>query len=176
MKSSILKLLSLIFLSLNLGCSSVKYDKTVDQVDLKRFMGKWYVIAGRFTSFEDGAHNAIEDYTWNDKEERIDIDFNYREDSFNGEYKSIPQKAFIFNKTTNAHWKVQPFWPLKFDYFVIALDKEYKWTAIGVPSTKYLWIMHRDWNISKEQLAEMTEAVKNAGYPITDLERLPQKW
>lgn len=139
-------------------------------------MGKWYVIAGRFTFMEEGAHNAIEKYSWNEKEKYIDIDFHFRKDKFDGELKEIPQKAFIENTKTNAYWKVQPFWPLKFDYYVVALDKDYKWTAIGVPSTKYLWIMHRDWKVSDEELKRIVKVVQEAKYPVEKIERLPQKW
>jgi apolipoprotein D and lipocalin family protein len=139
-------------------------------------MGKWYVIAGRFTFMEDGAHNAIENYTWNEKEQFVDIDFTFHKDSFDGELKRVGQKGFIINKKSNAYWKVQPFWPLKFDYYVVALDEEYKWTAIGVPSTNYLWIMHREWDVSEEELKKIVEALQKVKYPVKDIVRLPQKW
>jgi len=32
-----------------MGCSSVDYTHTVNSVDLNRFMGDWYVVAGRTT-------------------------------------------------------------------------------------------------------------------------------
>ena len=59
-----------------MGCASMKYKKTVSKVELDRFMGKWYVIAGRFTYFEQGAHNAVENYSWNEKHNRVDINFS----------------------------------------------------------------------------------------------------
>ena len=60
------------------GCStSTPYTKTVSNVDLQRFMIPWHVQAGRFTSFEKDPYNSIESYTWNEKEQRIDIDFSY---------------------------------------------------------------------------------------------------
>ena len=40
--------------------------KTVDYVDLERFMGDWYVIANIPTFLEKGAHNAVESYALND--------------------------------------------------------------------------------------------------------------
>ncbi|HSN72991.1 MAG TPA: lipocalin family protein, partial [Steroidobacteraceae bacterium] len=36
---------------------------TAEQVDLERFMGRWYVIANIPTFIEKGAHNATETYT-----------------------------------------------------------------------------------------------------------------
>lgn len=152
------------------------YSQTVGQVELPKFMKKWYVIAGRFTFMEKGAHNAVEEYTYNEEKDRIDINFYFNKDSFSGRLKKIPQKAWIENSATNAHWKVSPFWPLKFDYLVIALADDYSWTAIGVPSQKYLWIMADRWNISDDELKKMIKQVEEQGYSVDDIVRIPQQW
>lgn len=157
------------------GCSSMNYSKTVKYVDIPRFMGPWHVWAGRTTFLENGAHNAVEKYTWNDEEKRIDVDFTFNKDSFDGKLKSLPQKAWIYDSETNAHWKVQPFWPFKLDYLVIALDKDYHWTAIGVPSGSYLWIMGREPMVSEEKLAKIIGELDAIGYPINDIVRIPQQ-
>lgn len=157
------------------ACSSGKYNTTVEKVDIPRFMGDWHVIAGRFTFLEDGAHNGLEQYTWNEKEKRIDIKFSYNDDSFTGERDSLNQKAWIENKTTNAHWKVSPFWPLKLDYLVIALAKDYSWTAVGVPSGKYLWIMARKNKISDSTYKIIISELEKQGYPTENIIKAPQK-
>ena len=138
-------------------------------------MGTWYVWAGRTTFIEKGAYGSIERYTWNTKEDRIDVDFTFHKDSFEGKLKSTPQKAWIADKTTNAKWKVQPFWPLKFDYLVVDLDEHYQWAAIGVPSGSYLWILGRTPNVSDDKLSEVIEKVKNLNYPVADVVRIPQQ-
>jgi hypothetical protein len=61
--------------------------------------------------FEKGAYNATETYTWNEEAQRIDIDFHFNKDSFDGPQKSIPQKAFVYNENTKAEWRVQSIWP-----------------------------------------------------------------
>lgn len=166
----------LFFLFVQLGCSSMKYNKTVDYVDIPRFMGNWYVLTGRTSFLEKGAHNSLEVYTWNQEKERIDIGFTFRADSFDGKEKSIPQTAWIENKKTNAHWKVRPFWPLKFDYLVVALGKDYDWTAIGVPDGGYLWIMARTPQVSEEKMQEILSEIRKTGYPLNDLVAVPQRW
>ena len=166
-----------LFLSLfSLGCASMDYSQTVSEVEIDRFMKKWYVIAGRLTFMEKGCHNAVENYTWNEKKQRIDIDFYFNKDSFDGKIKKIPQKAWIKNTTTNAHWKVSPFWPLKFDYLVVALADDYSWTAIGVPNQNYLWIMSDNWDMSDEKIKEIIEVIKNKGYNVENVKRVPQQW
>ncbi len=167
---------AIFFLLMQLGCSSMSYNKTVDNVDIDRFMGRWYVIAGRFTFLEKGAHNAVEVYRWNKKEERIDVDFTFRKDSFDGELKSIPQKAWVHDQKTKAHWKVRPFWPLKFSYLVVALAPDYEWTAIGVPDQKYLWIMARSPVLPAGGLEKILAELKEKGYSVGDLVVVPQRW
>lgn len=163
------------------GCSSNKYMMTAGKIDLDKFMGKWHVLAGRLTSMEDGAHNAIEIYQWNEKEKQIDIQFQFNKDSFNGELEKIPQKGWIENQETKSHWLVSPFWPLKFDYLVLAVgeinqDLQYDWTAVGVPSGDYLWIMARDWKKSKTEINKMIDVVKKMNYPTENIIFVPNKF
>lgn len=161
-----------LFLTLTtlLGCSSDNYYKTVDYVDRDRFMKNWHVIAGRFTIFEQDVYNSIERYSWNEKEKRIDIDFSYNKGDFDGPLKKIPQTATIENHKTNAHWKVKPSWfPIKMDYLVIGLDPNYEWTAIGVPSEKYLWIMSPDPKFSKDRIPAILDQLAATGYNVKDI-------
>lgn len=159
-----------------LGSPKVDYWKTVDYVDIERFMGKWYVITSRATSFEEGAHNAIETYTWNEKKNRIDIAFDYLKDGFDGKKKSMPQKATIENTETNAHWKVNPFLWFKFDYLVIGLADDYSWTVIGVPDQKYVWIMAKDYDMSDEKLKEIVDKMAATGYDMSGMVAIPHKY
>ena len=49
-----------------IGCSTQKPMPAVDYVDLKRFMGDWYVIANIPTFVEKNAFNPVESYRLND--------------------------------------------------------------------------------------------------------------
>jgi apolipoprotein D and lipocalin family protein len=164
-----MKKLSLFAFPLLFACSHTNYNKTVAQVDRDRFMRPWYVQAGRFTIVEKDPYNSVESYTWNEKEKRIDIDFHYNQGSLTGERKSYPQKGWIAD-STNARWKVQPFWPLKFDYLVIGLDPNYEWTAIGVPNQKYLWIMTSTPQFPKARVQQILNDLKQQGYSTEDIQ------
>lgn len=171
-----MKKLFLLFILILSSCSSMNYTKTVDKLDLNRFMGDWYVIAGRFTIFEKGAHNGLESYTWNQEKEQIDISFTFNKDSFDGKRKEITQTGWVYNQESKSHWKVRPFWPLKLDYLVIALADDYSWTAVGVPNGNYLWIMAREWDFSKKKVTDILKKLDESGYPINDIKYVPQKW
>ena len=169
-----MKLIQLVLMGLLFACSP-KYDKTVDHVDRDKFMGNWYVMAGRFTALESDVYNSIEAYSWNEKEKRIDIDFRFNKGGFDGPLKKYPQKAWIESEN-NARWKVQPFWPLKFDYLVIGLAQDYRWTVIGVPNQKYLWIMSKDPAFTKQETEQVVEMVKKSGYDTSDIVFVPHKY
>ena len=171
-------LLNLILIIAAVGCSSTTRGnvKTVESVDINKFMGDWYVLAGRFTFLEKDVHNGLERYTWNEKKERIDVDFSYNKGALNGPKKSIPQKAWIFDAKSNSRWKVSPLWPFKFDYLIVALDENYRWTAIGVPDEKYLWIMARDWKNPETTIENAIRHLDQIGYNTKNLVRVPQQW
>ncbi len=158
------------------GCSTGNYMNTVEKVDVKKFMGSWYVLAGRFTFLETDVHNGLEKYTWNEEKQRIDVDFTYNRGALDGPKKSIPQKAWIFDEQTKAHWKVTPLWPFKFDYLIVELDENYLWTAIGVPDQKYLWIMARDWKNPEATILAAIKRLDAKGYNTKDIIRVPQSW
>jgi apolipoprotein D and lipocalin family protein len=171
-----MKYISALFggLFLTLGCAGPGYKPTSAPVDLPRYMGPWHVWTGRTTFVEKGAQNALEKYTWNDAAHRIDIDFTFRKGGPGGKLKRLPQKAWVVADSGNARWTISPFWPLRFDYLILAFDPNYAWTAVGVPSGSYLWIMGRDAAVSDARLAEIVEQVRATGYPVQDLVRVPQ--
>ena len=135
-------------------------------------MGDWYVIANIPTWIEKGAHNALEQYFWNDKG-YIDVVFSFNQDSFSGVSKKLTQKAFVYNKMTNAEWRIQPFWPLKLPYIVIDLDEEYTYTVIGYPSRKILWIMSRSKSLNEQTLNKIYEKLEAQGYDTSLIEKEP---
>jgi len=67
--------------------------KSVEQVDINQFMGKWYVIANIPTFLEKGAHNAVESYTL-DSDATIATTFTLRDKSFDGPGQRISSPRF----------------------------------------------------------------------------------
>lgn len=148
--------------------------KKVDSVDIKRFMGDWYVIASIPTFIEKGAHNAIETYTWNEKKERIDVLFRFNKDGFDGEIKEYTQKAFVHDPSGNE-WRIQFFWPFKFPYLILDLAPDYSYTVIGVPNRSYVWIMARTSTLPNKTYQEIVERLKSQKYDIKLIEKVPHR-
>lgn len=150
------------------SCSPTRYWKTVETVDLERFMGDWYVVAYRPLFLERNAFNALEHYSYNRNKDQVDITYTFNKGGFDGEEKCFPQTGRVVNKETNAHWTVSPLWPLRFNYLVLALDDTYEWTVIGVPSGNYIWLMARDPRLGKERIKEIMSMVDSSGYPAAE--------
>lgn len=85
-------------------------------------------------------------------------------------------KGKVFNKTTNAEWRVQLFKPFWAKYLIIYLDQNYLHTAIGVPNRRFLWIMSREKEISAGEYAKILANLKQQGYKTEKIVKIPQVW
>jgi len=83
-------------LGLLVGCQSAPLPplQIVPQVDIPRFMGDWYVIAGIPTFLERDAYNAVESYRL-DPDGSIATTFTFREGGFDGPEKRMTPRGFV---------------------------------------------------------------------------------
>ncbi len=148
---------------------------TVEQVDLQRFMGDWHVYAILPNPIEKNSANGIESYALN-QDGTIAITYTFRKGSKDGKVKIMHPKGRVFNKTTNAEWRVQLFKPFWSKYLIIYLDQDYLFTAIGVPNRKFLWIMSRSPQIPASEYAKILADLKQQGYKTEKIIKIPQVW
>jgi len=164
-------------LTLNLmACQSgsESMPRTVENLDLERFMGDWYVIGNIPTFIERGAHNAVETYQL-DGENRIATTFRFREGSFDGPEKVYRPTGFVSDES-NAVWGMRFIWPIKAEYLVLFLDKDYQRTIIGRSKRDYIWFMARTPEISHADYEEMLSVAVDAGYDPSLIQKVPQQW
>jgi apolipoprotein D and lipocalin family protein len=173
LRKGFLTLASTTFLA---GCqASLPPLETVEFVNLDRFMGDWYVIANIPTFVEKGAHNAVETYRMDD-DGSIATTFTFRKDGFDGPKKEYHPRGFIRDTQTNAEWGMQFVWPFKGDYRIIYLDEDYSVTVIGRNKRDYVWLMSRSPEMSDSRYREAVQFIADAGYDISELQRVPQEW
>jgi apolipoprotein D and lipocalin family protein len=148
---------------------------TVPKVDLKRYMGEWYVIANIPTSYEKEAHNARESYRLN-PDGTIATIFTYRKGGFDGPLKTMKPKGFVRDPESNASWWMQFFWPLKAEYLIAYLSPDYSQTIVARTKRDYVWIMARTPAIPEADYTDLVEKVAELGYDTAKLQRMPQRW
>ena len=149
--------------------------KTVDEVDLDRFMGPWYVIANIPTFLEKEAYNPVETYRLND-DGTIATNFSFRKGGFDGKAKEYNPKGFVLDTDSNALWGMRFVWPIKADYRIVYLNDDYTQTVVGRQARDYVWIMARTPTISDQDYDQLVDFVESLGYDITKLHRAPQRW
>ena len=142
---------------------------TVEQVDLERFMGDWYVIANIPTFLEKNAFNPVESYRLN-PDGTVATTFAFNAGALDGEQKVYQPRGFI-RDSSNAIWGMQFVWPIKADYRIVYLDQEYQYTVIGRTRRDYVWIMARAPQISAAKYLELTQFVTTLGYDLDKLRK-----
>ena len=168
---AILLALTLILIS---GCQTLKPIHTVEYVDLNRFMGDWYVIANIPTFIEKDAYNAIESYRLDD-DGTVATTFRFNKGSLDGPLKEYHPRGFIRDKKSNAVWGMQFFWPFKAEYRIIFLSDDYSKTVIGRSKRDYVWIMAREPAIPDEEYSATLGFLREQGYDLKKLQKVPQR-
>ncbi len=143
-------------------------------VDLLRFMGDWYVIANIPTRIERGAHDAVESYRLAE-DGTIETTFTFRKDGFDGEQKRYTPRGFVREGTGNAVWGMRFIWPVKADYRIAWLDRDYTMTVVGREARDFVWIMARRSQISEADYASLIDFVGRQGYDVSQIRRVPQR-
>lgn len=152
------------------GCSAgggdAKIDnRTVQSLDLNRFMGKWYEIARYDHRFEEGMTLVTATYTMLDDGSVEVVNAGYKD----GEYKEIKGKAKLPDANDPGKLKVSFFLWFYSDYYVLDIAPDYSYVLIGSSSDKYLWIMSREETLSDDVLKGLLDKLRNRGY---DTDRL----
>ncbi len=149
--------------------------KTVDHVDIQRFMGDWYVIACIPTPYETEVYNAIESYQL-DEDGTIATTFTFHKGAFDGPLKTYKPRGFIVNSTTNATWGMQFIWPIKAEYLITYLTDDYTQTVVARNKRDYVWIMARKPEIPEVDYIRIEEMLAAQGYDSSRLIKIPQRW
>lgn len=145
----------------------------VDKVDLNKYKGTWYEIARLPNYFERKLKCISATYTLRD-DGRITV-IN------KGNYLNYPQKtstatgiAWVPDRNSPGKLKVRFFWPFSGDYWILELDKEYKYVLVGEPDLKYLWILAREKTMDAGTYTMLLKKATDNGYNIGPIIKVEQ--
>ena len=147
--------------------------EAVKNLDIDRFMGRWYVISIIPNLIEKYAQDAYDEYSLN-QDGTVDISYHALK---NGKDISINQKGTIIDDLDMSTWEIsfiKPFIPFfKAPYKVIVLDKNYDYMVIGYPKNKYGWIMARSKDIGDKLYNNILQTLEeDFGYKQTRFVRV----
>lgn len=142
--------------------------KTVDYVDLNRYLGDWYEIASIPQSFSRGCFCTRAQYGLGE-DEGISVYNTCNKGSNTGELSEAKGIALVADKKTNAKLRVSFFWPFFADYWIIGLDKDYRYAVVSNRKGRTLWILSRTPALDPLLLTEALTTATNNGIDITKL-------
>jgi apolipoprotein D and lipocalin family protein len=158
------------------GCASPQPPlEVVKEVDLGRYLGQWYEIASFPQHFQRGCVASRATYSRRD-DGRIAVVNECRDRSFDGELRRAEGVAWVTNpQESPAKLKVQFFWPFRGDYWIVELDRDYRYAAVGHPSRNYLWILARTPVLDPTLYRALTARLETKGYDLSRLRPTPQR-
>ena len=113
-------------------------------VDLQRYLGKWFELARYENWFERGCEAATAEYGLLPDGE-VSVRNSCRYGGVAGRLKVTSGKARILPGTGGTKLKVSFFGPFYVgNYWVLDRAEDYAWSIVGEPSGRYLWILTRD--------------------------------
>lgn len=148
-----------------------KVPSVVTAVDLTRYMGTWYEIARLPNSFERKLKCITANYTLR-KDRKINVLNKGIRIKSPDRTSSARGVAWIPDMTSPAKLKVMFFWPFSGDYWIMYLDKDYRFVLVGEPTFKYLWILSREKRMEEGTIRMLVQIATDSGYDVSSLIRV----
>lgn len=160
---------------LMMSCSKTKTmvnTQTVKELELDKFLGKWYEIARYPHSFEKDLVGVTATYSMRDDGKIRVVNQGFKQ-SLDGKRSSAEGKAKVPNPSEPGKLKVSFFWFFYADYFVMELDSNnYEWAVIGSSSSKYLWVLSRSPQMDDKLYQDLMQKIQNRGYNLDKLQKV----
>ena len=149
-------------------------NSTVKEIDLNRYMGRWYEIARFDHFFERGLVGCIAEYSFRDDGLIKVVNTGYKR-SFDGKFKESVGKARVKDSGIPGQLEVAFFLNFYGDYYVLELAPDYSYVLVGSSSDDFLWILSRTPKMKKEDLDFLLMRAQQRGYDISKLIMVEQK-
>jgi apolipoprotein D and lipocalin family protein len=174
--SSALLFASSMLLPGGLGASSDSPEKTplqtVASVDLNRYIGDWYEIARTPNRYENECAGDVKVHYALMPDGRMSLKNECRLPG--GKTDTSRGRANIVDTVSHAKLRVTFFWPFFADYWIIDLDKDYRYAVVGEPDRKYLWIISRSAQLDAPTYDEILHHIADHGYDVSKIAKTAQ--
>lgn len=153
--------------------------RTVDRVDLDRYLGEWFEVARFPNDFQRHCARDVRARYTKRGDGRIDVTNTCT--TSEGEVDEARGVAKAADEQTSAKLKVRfapavlswlPFvWG---DYWILGLGPDYSWAVVGSPDRKYLWVLSRMPALDANAYQNAAAVARENGFDDTRLVRTNQ--
>ncbi|MGZ3767100.1 MAG: lipocalin family protein [Mucilaginibacter sp.] len=151
--------------------ASTKPLETVKNVDLGKYLGKWYEIAAIPQNFEKGSIYTTAEYSMGDNGKIAIVNSAVK----NGKTQITKGSAVVADGNTKAKLDVQFFWPFREKYWIIALAPDYSYAVVGHPNRKLLCILSRKPKMDNMTYNHLVVLAATKGFDIRKLVKTEQE-
>ena len=164
-----MRILLVLFFFLLISCTGMPEGVVpVKNLNISRYLGKWYEIARLDHSFERGLSNVTAEY-----ELHSDDGINVINRGFLAEenkWKVAEGKAYFVGSRDEGHLKVSFFGPFYGSYIIFDLDQEnYQYAFVSGYNTSYLWLLSRTPTVSEDLKERFVKKSKELGFDTNAL-------
>ena len=152
--------------------------RTVDAVDLDRYLGDWFEIARFPNRFQRACTGDVRATYTRRSDGRIDVVNRCR--ASDGHVIEARGVARIVDARTSAKLEVRfapavlSFLPFVWgDYWIVGLADDYSWAVVGSPDRGYLWILARASTLETASLDVARAAARANGFDTDRLVMTP---
>lgn len=146
---------------------------TVARVDLKRYAGSWHEVSRLPNRFQKSCVRSMAEYT-----PLPDGTVQVKNTCYKskGRTSGITGTATPVPGSKNARLKVKfggfaalaPV-PEEGNYWIIALDAQYRWAMVGTPDRKFLWMLARQPQLPFPVYRQLKQQAKDLGFDVSKL-------
>ena len=153
---------------------------TQDWIDPARYAGRWYEIARLPNRFQDKcAGDVAATYSLREDGRLAVVNQCRTKDGGVDQVEGVARRADPQGPASRLQVRFAPAW-LSFlpwvwgDYWILELDREYRFALVGEPSRKYLWILARDPAMDAATYDGLVARAVGLGFDTSRLVRTPQ--
>lgn len=145
---------------------SSKVSQPVRNVELHRYLGKWYEIGRYDNRFERGCDEVTAEYSLLG-DGLVGIRNSCR--STERSRRRVSRgRAKVLPGSGNAKFKVSFFGPFFIgNYWVMDHDDDYQWSIVSEPTRRYLWILHREAHPGNEVVQQLLTRAADLGFDLS---------
>ncbi|MFO0633992.1 MAG: lipocalin family protein [Nannocystaceae bacterium] len=137
--------------------------RTVEKVELERYLGTWYEIAAYPQRFQKDCTATTATYSPGPDGE-IRVLNRCRKKTLDGRLDEANGRARVVDANTGAKLEVSFFGPFWGDYWIIDLGADYEYAVVGHPSREYLWILSRTPSLDAPTYETIVARLVEQGY------------
>jgi apolipoprotein D and lipocalin family protein len=133
----------------------------VEKLDVSRYLGTWHQVAWIPNSFQG---DCVSDTKATYSLDGTDLRVQNQCKNASGKTTEAIGIAKIVEGSNNAKLRVSFFRPFYGNYWVLALDPDYKWVLVGEPKRTFGWVLAREPKLDEATLNKVLDRAVVLGY------------